>query len=195
MSRAEYDRPIEGHEYDGIQELNNPLPRWWLVTFYGTIIFAVLYFGYYEILGGPSHDEKLARAMAKIQEQYAAANASAPAAAGEEGAVDVQALLSDPDALAVGKKHFDTKCMPCHGQHGEGVIGPNLTDDYWIHSRGDYEGILESFRKGFPDKGMPPWDALIPRGDQPKLAAYVLSLRGTHPPNAKAPQGEYVPRE
>jgi cytochrome c oxidase cbb3-type subunit 3 len=190
MSKRKYDRPIAGHEYDGIKELNNPLPKWWLATFFGTIIFAVAYFGYFQLGNAPSQDERLAASLAKIQGHKEAAAETAAHETTET--VDVEALEHDPKVLAVGKAQFDTKCMPCHGANGEGTIGPNLTDDYWIHSKGDLDGILKSFRNGFPDKGMPPWGELIPPDEQIPLAVYVMSLRGTNPPNAKEPQGELV---
>ena len=184
----DHDKPIEGHEYDGIEELNNPLPRWWLATFYGTIIFSVIYFGYFYLFGGPSQAERLAAKMAQVTELQEAA---AAAFAAEEG-VDLDAVLADPAALEVGKAQFKKTCVPCHGEFGEGIVGPNLTDDYWIHSKGDVQGILYSIRTGFPEKGMPPWGQIIPREEHVPVAAYVLTLRGTHPPNAKEPQGEYV---
>jgi cytochrome c oxidase cbb3-type subunit 3 len=183
-----HDKPIEGHEYDGIQELNNPLPRWWLATFFATIVFAVLYWGYYQIGKGPSLDERLSASMARIN----AAQADAQKAAGGDETIDANALLADPKALAVGKAQFDSKCTPCHGAAGEGLVGPNLTDNYWIHSRGDIHGILSAIRNGFPEKGMPPWGAIVPPEEQAPLAAYVMSLRGTNPPNAKEPQGDLV---
>jgi cytochrome c oxidase cbb3-type subunit 3 len=192
MSKRKYDKPIAGHEYDGIQELNNPLPRWWLATFYGTILFAILYFGYYELGNGPSQDETLDVAMAKIEGRYEENRAEAAEDLKPVEEIDVQSVMNDSEAMARGKQEFDTKCMPCHGVHGEGTIGPNLTDKYWIHSKGDVEGILESFRKGFPEKGMPPWDKLIPLEDHVPLAVYVMSLQGTDPPNAKEPQGELI---
>jgi cytochrome c oxidase cbb3-type subunit 3 len=192
MSKRKYDKPIAGHEYDGIKELNNPLPRWWLATFFGTIVFAMFYFGYYVLGNGPSQDETLEVAMAKIEGRYQEAkeehqeNAPAP----EE--IDVDDVMNDADAMARGKKQFETICMPCHGMHGEGTIGPNLTDKYWIHIDGGVEGILESLRKGYPDKGMPPWEKIVPPEDQVPLAVYVKSLQGTNPPNPKEPQGELV---
>lgn len=192
MSKRKYDKPIAGHEYDGIQELNNPLPKWWLATFYGTIIFAIFYFGYYELGNGPSHDETLDAAMARIEGRYEEAREEAAAAAPATEEVDVAAVMNDADAMAVGKAQFDIKCMPCHGMNGEGTIGPNLTDKYWIHIDGGLEGILQSFREGYPEKGMPPWGQLIPPEEHVPLAVYVMSLQGTNPPNAKEPQGELV---
>jgi len=183
-----YDVPIEGHEYDGIRELNNPLPKWWLATFYGTIVFAVIYWGYFEIFGGPSHDQRLASAMAKIEK----AQVEAQAQMTSMDDIDVDAIRSDEAAMARGKEQYMKTCVPCHGANGEGSVGPNLTDHYWIHSRGDVAGILNSIRSGFPDKGMPPWGQIIPAEDQPPLAVYVESLQGTNPPNPKDPQGQLI---
>jgi cytochrome c oxidase cbb3-type subunit III len=187
MSKQERDQLIEGHEYDGIQELNNPLPKWWLATFYGTIIFSFIYWGYFELLGGPTQDMRLAAAMEQIRAKQAAAVVSY-----DDSAIDLDSLLADPAALAAGKEQFDAVCVACHGPAGEGLIGPNLTDKYWIHGKGDLEHILNSFRVGYPDKGMPPWGNVIPADKQAALAAYVISLQGTNPPNAKEPQGELV---
>jgi len=184
-----HDEVIQGHEYDGIEELNNPLPKWWLATFYGTIIFAVLYWGYYEIGPGPSHDETLARKMKAIETRYAQADAAAQADAEN---IDVAALTSDPAVIESGKAKFIETCAVCHGQNGEGIIGPNLTDKYWIHSKGELLSIVEAIREGFPEKGMPPWGALIEPELQRNIAAYVTTLQGTNPPNAKEPQGDLV---
>lgn len=192
MSKRKYDKPIAGHEYDGIQELNNPLPKWWLATFFGTIVFALLYFGYYVLGNGPSQDATLASRMAKIEGRTEAHQAAAASVPETEQKIDVDKIMHDKAAMAAGKSVFETNCAPCHGQQGEGSIGPNLTDKYWLHSKGDVAGILKSFREGFPDKGMPPWDKLIPPDEQVPLAVYVKSLQGTNPPNPKEPQGQLV---
>ena len=191
MTKTEYDVPIEGHDYDGIEELNNPLPRWWLATFFGTIVFAVVYYGYFQLGPGPSSEETLERRMEKVTEAQVASTA-ALSAADEE--YDVAAMLADEEVLATGKVRFQETCVACHGENGGGSVGPNLTDDYWVHSRGGMPGILASIRQGFPDKGMPPWGGIIPAEEHAPLAAYVISLRGTNPPNAKAPEGQLIPR-
>lgn len=189
MSNKDHDKPIAGHEYDGIQELDNPLPKWWLATFWGTIIFAVIYVGYFMLGPGLSHDERLAKRWAAITGEVAVQQEARAAA---EADIDVAAIQADPEAMAIGKKKFQEICVACHGANGEGTIGPNLTDKYWIHSQGTIDGVLLSIREGFPDKGMPPWGAIIPADEHVPLAAYVLTLQGTNPPNAKAPQGELV---
>lgn len=182
---------IEGHEYDGIQELDHPLPRWWLYLFYGTIIFSIGYVAYYWFLGGPSHQEQLDRAMAKINQNKVEAKAKTEEAVAE--VVDIEALLKDKNALALGEQSYQQVCAVCHGAKGEGLIGPNLTDKYWLHSKGDFEGILAAIIHGFPDKGMPPWGDIVPKERHAPLTAYVMSLQGTNPPGAKAAQGDLVP--
>jgi cytochrome c oxidase cbb3-type subunit 3 len=187
MSDQERDQIIAGHEYDGIQELNNPLPKWWLATFYGTIVFGLIYWGYFELFGGPSHDERLAAAMMEIEKRQAAAVVEY-----DDASIDLDGLLADTGALATGKEQFDAVCATCHGPEGQGVIGPNLTDKYWIHGDGGLEHILNSFRVGYTEKGMPPWGHVIPQEKHAPLAAYVISLKGTSPPNPKEPQGDLV---
>lgn len=182
------DNLIEGHNYDGIQELDHPLPRWWVYLFYVTIVYAVIYFSYYEFFGGPSHQEQYQAAMTRIEKNSQAQ----PAKKVDIKQVAITDLLNDPEALKMGEATFKQYCAACHGQKGEGVIGPNLTDKYWIHSKGDSKGIMSAILKGFPTKGMPPWGEIVPVEAQPKLAAYVISLGGTNPPNAKAAQGELI---
>ncbi len=187
MSDQDRDHIIVGHEYDGIQELNNPLPKWWLATFYATIVFSLIYWGYFELFGGPSHDERLAAAMLDIEKRQAAAVVEY-----DDAGIDLDGLLADAGALATGRGQFDAVCAACHGPEGQGSIGPNLTDPYWIHGDGGLEHILNSFRVGYAEKGMPPWGHVIPREKHAPLAAYVISLQGTSPPNPKEPQGDLV---
>ena len=175
------------HNYDGIEELDNPLPRWWLLTFYITIVFAVFYYGYYEIYDGPSSDEYLSRSLENIQDKKSVAKK------GETKLLKkYEELIKDEKMMTLAQGHFATKCAACHGQKGEGLIGPNLTDKFWIYSKGKMDGILKAIKEGFPEKGMPAWDALVPAEEQPYLAAYVIRLQGTKPPNPKAPQGQPV---
>lgn len=184
------DKLIENHEYDGIQELNNPLPGWWLMTFYITVIFAVIYFGYYQLFGGPTLDEELASEMGSIKAEQEKTEEAGEAKTQQ----DYLALVSNPDAIAKGKAEFLTKCMPCHGDKGQGIIGPNLTDDYWIHGDGSIPAILTVMNSGVPDKGMPPWKGVIPPDLEEDVAVYVYSIHGSNPPGAKAPQGQMIER-
>ena len=187
MSDQDKDQIIAGHEYDGIQELNNPLPKWWLATFYGPIVFGLIYWGYFELFGGPSHDERLAAAMLDIEKRQSAAVVEY-----DDASINLDALLADESALATGGEQYAAVCATCHGPEGQGLIGPNLTDPYWIHGDGGLAHILNSFRVGYAEKGMPPWGQVIPREKHASLAAYVISLQGTSPPNPKEPQGDLV---
>lgn len=180
---------IKGHEYDGIQELDNPLPGWWLITFYGTIIFSVVYYYYYEIGSGPSHSEELAASLNSIKAAHEKVVEEAPKASD----IDFAALMADPEVIAKGKAHYTkVACNACHGLNGEGIIGPNLTDNYWIHGKGDYEVIVEKIAEGILDKGMPPHKDRLKPQEIIELTVYVKSLAGSNPANAKAPQGDLV---
>ena len=186
------DKLIEGHEYDGIKELDNPLPRWWLNIFYASIVFAIGYAGYYMVLGGPTHQEQLDASMKAIQSKQTVAMEAAQKKAGGESEEDLNSILNDPAKLQAGATTYATMCASCHGSKGEGLTGPNLTDEFWLHSKGDIKGILTAIREGFPEKGMPAWKAIIPADQHVPLAAYVSMLDKDGPVPGKAPQGEKV---
>lgn len=177
---------IQGHNYDGIQELNNPLPRWWLTIFYGSIIFAAGYYYYYEWGGGPSSTQELEADLQTIAAQKQKSEQQTP----QFSADDLKALVNDPEALKAGATEFAAKCAACHGDKGQGVIGPNLTDNAWIHGDGSISAISQVIKTGVAEKGMPPWEAMI----KPKLilqiAAFIRSINGSNPPNGKAPEGQ-----
>jgi cytochrome c oxidase cbb3-type subunit 3 len=170
------------HDYDGIQELDNPLPGWWLVTFWGAIVFAFFYFAFYQLGGGPSLDDELKRDMAAIQAQFESSTK-------DRQGIDWEKLKSDGTVVAAGKAQFEAKCSACHGVKGEGLIGPNLTDAYWIHG-GTGEAIHKVIMKGVLEKGMPAWEAQMKAEETDAVTVYVMTLIGTNPPNAKPPQGE-----
>lgn len=190
MSNAndEKDKLIEDHEYDGIQELDNPLPGWWLMTFYITIVFSVVYFIYYQVLDGPSSDEYLTSEMTRIEE----VRESRVEEVGEKTNEEMRAVLDDRERLERGKEEYTKNCMACHGNNAQGMIGPNLTDDYWIHGDGTVKSIAEIIRGGVPDKGMPAWGQVLQPEQIVNVAGYVYSLHGTEPAGAKGPEGEKV---
>ncbi len=173
------------HDYDGIRELDNPLPPWWKYGFYITIGIAIVYLLNYEVLGygkNPTQEYNDEMAKAKIQmEAYAA----------KSGNTIDENNIKMPDAagLAKGKEIFTTTCWPCHGKLGEGGVGPNLTDDYWLH-KGSLNDIYQSIKHGYPDKGMQAWGKSYSAKEINDLAGYIKTLHGTNPPNAKAPQGD-----
>jgi len=191
MSDKNKDQLIKDHDYDGIQELNNPLPGWWLMTFYITIVFAVIYYSYYTFFGGPTSDQELAQNMSVIQSEQQVAEETAPVKS-EEYYV---ALLGDQEVLEKGKTEYTLKCLACHGDKGQGLIGPNFTDEYWINGDGSVHAILEVANNGVADKGMPAWKGVIPEETLEAVAVYIYSLYGTNPPGARPPQGEKVERK
>ncbi|HRK06943.1 MAG TPA: cbb3-type cytochrome c oxidase N-terminal domain-containing protein [Pseudobdellovibrionaceae bacterium] len=159
------------HNYDGIQELDNPLPKWWQIIFYGTIVFTVLYIGYYEFGGGPSLRQEMESDLARIE-------AMRPKNAGGDLLAAVQSALGDAAVIAEGQASYAGKCASCHADQGQGLIGPNLTDYHWIHGDGSAGEIYKVVADGVADKGMPPWGAVIPADEMKSLLVYLLSLRG-----------------
>lgn len=181
---SKFDQPIAGHDYDGIQEFDNPLPMWWLWTFFGTIIFAFLYYIHYELGGGPSIKQELEADLAVIE----MAKKTGPPVAVEDLAIYVQ----DKTKIIAGAAIFKDKCASCHGKFGEGLIGPNLTDNFWINGSGSPEDVLGIIKKGVLEKGMPPWQDSLKAAEIFSVVAYIVSLRGSEPVNAKHPEGKEV---
>ena len=173
------------HEFDGIQELDNPTPAWFMYLFYTTIAFAVCYLLVYHVFKlaplqyGEYKAEVAQAAIAKKAFLSKAANRV------DESTVK---LTTDPATLASGKTIFMTNCVPCHGAQGQGIIGPNLTDDYWLHG-GKINDIFKTIEYGVPAKAMPTWEKQLSPKQISDVANYVKSLHGTNPPNAKAQQG------
>ena len=172
-----------GHDYDGIEEYDNPLPSWWTWIFVATIVFSVGYWGYYQLGPGPS---VIALYEQDVRDNAVRAAAVAPAEAPDEARL--VALMKDTVAMAGAREVFAIRCSPCHGPQGQGIIGPNLTDEYWLHG-GTLTEIRHTITEGVPEKGMVPWKDQLKPQEISAMAAYVASLRGTNPPNAKPPQG------
>lgn len=174
------------HDYDGIRELDNSLPPWWKYGFYLTIIIAAVYLYRFHISHeGPSSLEEFAAEMEKGEADKAAYLAKSANNVDESSVT----LLVDGAALAEGKDLFVKNCAACHLADGGGVVGPNLTDDYWLHG-GSVKDVFKSIKYGWQDKGMKSWkDDFSPRQMQ-ELASFVKSLKGTHPAAPKEKQGE-----
>ena len=255
------------HSYDGIQELDNDLPPWWLWLFYISIGWAVVYMLYYHVLGiGPSSveeyqmemnpnyvaaesaekggffsayrspyysskgeitpkvleqmkkyigpeisgnelvleamrrsdeetREKLKQTFPELWEQLTAGGAALATAPAKLEAVEEPVAkiepLTDEASLKAGESIYVTNCVSCHGKLGEGGIGPNLTDDYWIHGAG-MGNVVQVITKGVPAKGMITWKGVLTDEQIRQVASYILTMHGTNPPKAKAPQGEKV---
>lgn len=175
------------HNYDNIHELNNPLPSWWSFTFYGGIIFGTFYIIFYLVLGAPSLRDEFKKDYAKIlvlQEDFNKKN-------GAFDEVKYQAILAD-DGVKKGEVVFSTNCVACHKEKGIGDIGPNLTDEYWINSKGTPATNFAVAFNGVPDKGMPTWSQTLSSDEIYQAIAYIETLHNTHQPGGKAPQGEKV---
>jgi cytochrome c oxidase cbb3-type subunit 3 len=172
------------HEYDGIHELDNNLPPWWKYSFYISIVWAILYMGYYHLGDGelsiPAYEHEME--LAKIEK---AEIAKTMASKVDESNV----TMSDASGIADGAAIYKSNCAACHGNAGEGNVGPNLTDKFWLHG-GDMTSIYKTVKVGWPAKGMKSWEAELSPVQMKNVASYIKSLAGTNPANAKAPQGE-----
>ena len=181
-----------GHDYDGIRELDNSLPPWWLWLFYICIFWSAVYLWYYHVSDrGPSQEEEY------IHEMAAAEDAKSRYLASQANAIDETSVIvvNDEVALAEGKEIYVANCLVCHGAQGEGGVGPNFTDKYWIHG-GSVNDIFSTIKYGVPEKGMISWKAQLRPAAMQKVASYILSFQGTNPENQKAPEGElYEPQE
>lgn len=174
------------HPHDGIYELDNRLPPWWINMFYLTIIWAFGYMYYYHFGGnGASQKEEYKQEMEVAKKQIAVA------LAGKANSVDESNVtaLTESGPVGEGELIFKNTCAACHGQSGEGGVGPNFTDDYWIHG-GGIKNIFKTIKYGVPEKGMISWQSQLKPSDMQKVASYILTLHGTNPANPKAPQGQ-----
>jgi cytochrome c oxidase cbb3-type subunit III len=182
---SERDDLLLDHQYDGIQEYDNPLPGWWTWTFVATIVFSVIYVLWYHGPGpGKSVHEEYEAAMRAHQALVAAAQA-------EKGAVSEErlaALEQDAAAMARASEVYAQHCLACHGARGEGLVGPNLTDEFQIHgsSRVDIYAVIV---EGVPDKGMIAWEPLLRHEELEEVSAYVAAMRGTNLAG-KPPEGD-----
>jgi cytochrome c oxidase cbb3-type subunit 3 len=168
------------HEFDGITELNNPTPRWFMVLFVSTVIFAVGYLFNYEVLGfGQNQEQEYA---SELQQ----ADLDKEAFLAKPGNI---VLSKDAAVLTSGAALFTNRCTPCHGEHAQGIVGPNLTDEFWLHG-GKIQEVFKTIKYGVPEKGMIAWEKSLSAQQISDLANYVLSLQGSHPAGAKAAQGD-----
>ncbi len=174
------------HDYDGIKELDNNLPPWWVYLFYGSIVFAAVYLVRFEIMDGDNQETEFQKEMAQAQIDIAEYKKTAPDMMDEKTVT----LLTEPAELAKGKTIFETNCAACHRADGGGQIGPNLTDDQWILG-GGIKNIFHTLVNGGRDgKGMVAWKGTLKPQEMQLVSSYVISLQGTNPKDAKAPEGE-----
>jgi cytochrome c oxidase cbb3-type subunit 3 len=173
------------HDYDGIRELDNSLPPWWKYGFYLTLVLAVIYLLRFHVFKtGPTPEEEyrteMSMAAAQLEEYRKLSN---------DNVDEKTVTMADAAGIAEGKKIFGQSCFPCHGANGEGGVGPNLTDDFWLHG-GTINDVFKTVKYGVTDKGMQAWEKTFSPSQIKNLASFIKSIKGTKPANAKAPQGD-----
>ncbi|MFP5458140.1 MAG: cbb3-type cytochrome c oxidase N-terminal domain-containing protein [Bacteriovoracia bacterium] len=175
------------HSYDGIQELNHPLPSWWNVMFYLGIVFAIGYTIYYEALGGKSLRQEFTEHYTKVrevQEEYKKLH----------GPFDPNqyAAYTTPDNLKAGEAVYVENCMQCHMEGGKGDIGPNLSDKHWLLAKGTPDTIYQVVYTGSEENGMPAWGEILSSEDMYRVVGYVMTFKNTFHKEGKEPQGELI---
>ncbi|MGE3608258.1 MAG: cbb3-type cytochrome c oxidase N-terminal domain-containing protein [Bacteriovoracaceae bacterium] len=175
------------HSYDGIQELNHPLPSWWNVIFYVSVAFGFGYFIYYQLMAGPTLREEF-----KVNYgQVLAAQAEFKRINSAFNQEHYNGIVAD-EGVKKGQVVFENNCMPCHNEKAKGDIGPNLTDEYWLVAKSTPETIYGVVFNGSEANGMPAWAELLTKDEIYQAVAYVSSLKNTHQPGGKEPQGEKI---
>ncbi len=174
------------HEYDGIRELDNHLPPWWKYLFYATIVWAVVYLIAYHVTDSlPLQEAEYETQIAKAEEVKRKYLATQPKLQIDENTLTYSA---DEAIIGKGKQLYSINCSPCHKADGGGGIGPNLTDEYWIHG-GDIKNVYAVIKNGVPEKGMVSWAGVMSPEQLRDVSFFVMSMQGSNPPGAKQPQG------
>jgi cytochrome c oxidase cbb3-type subunit 3 len=182
---AEYDETIVS-EHDGIQEFDNQLPRWWVLLFKFSIVFAVIYMLWFHVFGfGKGQIERYQDTVLKAQQAEEARMARM------KNSMDFSVPSTEASVLAEGNEIFLSNCASCHHTSGRGLIGPNLTDAYWIHGA-EFDDSMNIIAKGVLEKGMQAWETLLSLRQRHAVASYIYSIRGSNPPEPRAPQGDLV---
>ena len=178
------------HNYDGIQELDNALPPWWKYGFIITIGFAFVYLLNFHVFGNgknPTEEYQAEMNNAQIQKEvYESKN--------KDRIDEEHVSMADATGIKSAEVNYVANCVACHGAKGEGGVGPNLTDDYWLH-KGSLNDIYHTLKVGYPDKGMQSWASKFSPKEMSQLASYIKTLKGTNPPNGKVPQGDILTGE
>jgi cytochrome c oxidase cbb3-type subunit 3 len=182
MNNNPQEPKLLDHEVDGIKELDNLLPRWWVWLFYLCIIFSVVYMMYYHVLRAGDLQAAEYTKEAKAGEALKAASV-----AKFEASIGTLTPSQDQIVIAQGHQIFSTYCAPCHRPDGGGLVGPNLCDDYWIHGS-NYVDNIRTIINGVPAKGMLTWRGVLKPDQIQAVGSYIYTLRGTHPPNPKPPE-------
>jgi cytochrome c oxidase cbb3-type subunit 3 len=184
---VEYEADVMlDHNYDGIRELDNQLPPWWKWGFILTICFAFFYLFSYHVAGTgklslQEYADELKQAQAAKEERMKIASNNIT----ETNVI----VLTEAGELGAGKNIYEKNCVACHGNLGQGNVGPNLTDEFWLHG-GGIKNVFNTITTGVPNKGMISWKAQLAPKQIQEVASFVLSMAGTNPPGAKESQGE-----
>ncbi|MBK7098981.1 MAG: c-type cytochrome [Sphingobacteriales bacterium] len=175
-----------GHSYDGIRELNNVLPPWFTWTFIASIVFGFGYLWKYHWSSNPAPNQYQA-----YEKEVAAAKIKQDAYLKSRGDLvnETNVKMVDAAGVEAGKKLFSSNCAVCHSDKGQGGVGPNLTDDFWLHG-GNINDIFKTIKYGVVEKGMQSWKDVFSPDQIADLSSYIITLHGTNPPGAKEPQGE-----
>lgn len=182
----EEDEIILEHDYDGIKELDNVLPPWWVYLFYATIIFSVVYLVRFHVVGDYTQKEEFEEAMELAELE----KSKLPKDASEEISYETVVAVTDAESLAKGKEIFNNACAACHKADGGGLVGPNLTDKHWING-GGIKNIFKIISEGSKNNpSMVAWKSNLSSKDIQSVSSYILTLAGTNPPDAKAAEGE-----
>lgn len=178
------------HEYDGIRELDNRLPPWWLYGFYASILFGVIYLINYEVLGTGQHqDEEFQTQMMQAEKDVKTYLASLGDLIDESNVT----LATETADINAGKAIYEANCSVCHAIDGGGGVGPNFTDKYWLHG-GDMPSIFKTIKYGVPSKGMIAWEAQLSPKKMQQVASYIYMMEGNAAADPKEPQGELFER-
>lgn len=177
---------VLSHNYDGIQEYDNDLPRWWLMLFWIGIFFGFIYVAYFHFGSGTFTSQELAKNMQEISSKQKETQKKEASSVSEESLLAFSQVEKNVEN---GNTLYQAKCMPCHGADGGGLIGPNLTDNYWIHG-GSLMDIRKIILEGVVEKGMISWKTQLTPNEVKELVAFIHSLRGTDPANPKEKQGD-----
>ncbi|SKB29813.1 cbb3-type cytochrome c oxidase N-terminal domain-containing protein [Daejeonella lutea] len=182
---SEESELIMEHEFDGIAELDNPTPAWFMWLFYGTIVFAFSYMMYFHVFDyGKMQEEEyeIEMAEAKIEKEAYLAKAG--------NNIDENSVKEDLSEAVIisGKAVYTSNCVACHGDKGQGLVGPNLTDKFWLHG-GTVNSVFKTIKYGVPEKGMIPWEKTLSQKQIADVSNYIISLKGSNPANPKAAQG------
>jgi len=176
------ERLLKDHSYDGIQELDNDLPPWWKWLFYITIVFGIIYLVRLWVFEA----DDLVQNTEYKQEMASVANLASAQQQNTEFEIK---LLTDAASIESGKGIYESTCAVCHTADGGGLVGPNFTDDYWVHGN-SMEEMFEIVTNGVLEKGMTPYKDQLSRTKRLEVLSYIITLHGTTPANPKAPEGD-----